>query len=112
MVAVWQAGFWHHATQSTYWVDFPPHVSEKLEARRNTDGVKFEYRLHKQSLTEVHDAPEAKRARCEEDVKPDNFVYWRIPTEMVQVNTVHGYRRRLRRIFIEQDELGRTPKWP
>ncbi len=62
---------------------------------------------------EVPDVPEkdAKRARWEEG-PDDNFVYWLYPGKMEQMNTVHGARRRLRRIFIEREELDRVSCWP
>ena len=117
LVVVWQAEFWRRATRETYWMDFPREVSKVLEAHRNQPGLKFVYRLREKSLTEVPDAPEIpeaepKRARCEEEDKPDNFVYWICPDGMIQVNTVHGCRRRLRRVLIEQEELDRVSKWP
>ena len=116
LVVVWQAKFWRRATKETYWIDFPLDVSETLEAGRNCRGLKFVYRLSTKSLTEVPEAPEIpeaelKRARYDEGETPDNWVYWICPTEMIQINTVHGYRRRLRRIFIEQEELGRVSRW-
>ncbi len=62
---------------------------------------------------EVPDVPEknAKRARWEEE-PDDNKVYWLYPGKMEQINAVHGARRRLRRIFIERDELARVSRWP
>ncbi len=116
LVVIWQAEFWRRATQETYWVDFPGEVSEVLEAHRHQPGIKFEYRLREKSLTEVFevpDVPEAdtKRARWAEEDKPDNFVYWLFPDKMEQVNTVHGHRRRRRRIQIERDELERISSW-
>ena len=118
LVVIWQAEFWRRATQETYWMDFPEHVSEILEAHKHAPDAKFEYRLREKSLTEVLEVPDVpetntKRARWEEEDKPDdNFVYWIFPGKMEQVNTVHGHRRRLRRIFIERDELARALRWP
>ena len=122
LVVIWQAEFWRRATQETYWMDLPEHVSEILEAHKHAPEAKFEYKLRKKSLKEVLKVPEpdevpdvpekdAKRARWEEG-PDDNFVYWLFPGKMEQVNTVHGQRRRLRRIFIERDELARVSRWP
>ncbi len=118
-VVIWQAEFWRRTTQETFWVDFPEQVSESLEAYKHVPDAKFEYKLRPaKSLKvpepdEVPDVPEknAKRARWEEG-PDDNFVYWLFPGKMEQVNTVHGQRRRLRRIFIERDELARVSRWP
>ena len=110
-VVIWQAEFWQRTTQETFWVDFPEQVSESLEAYKHVPDAKFEYKLRNKSLKEVFGMPDAKRARWEEG-PDDNFVYWLYPGKMEQMNTVHGARRRLRRIFIEREELDRVSCWP
>ncbi len=110
-VVIWQAEFWRRTTQETFWVDFPEEVSARLELYKHEADAKFEYKLSNKSLKEIFGMPDAKRARKEEG-PDDNFVYWLFPGRMEQVNTVHGQRRRLRRIFIEPDELARVSRWP
>ena len=115
-VVIWQAEFWRRTTQETFWVDFPEQVSEMLEAYKHVPDAKFEYKLRKKSLKEVLEVPDvpekdAKRARWEEG-PDDNKVYWLYPGKMEQINAVHGARRRLRRIFIEREELDRVSCWP
>jgi hypothetical protein len=106
-VVIWQAEFWRRWTEETFWMDFPDWVSEILEENKHVLDAKFEY----SPLEEVPYMPNAKRARWEEG-PDDNFVYWLFPGEMEQMNTVHGARRRLRRIFIEREELDRLSCWP
>ena len=110
-VVIWQAEFWSGTTRETFWIDFPEDVSATLEEHKDVADAQFKYQLRNKSLKEVFDMPDAKRARWEEG-PDDNFVYWLFPGKMEQVNTVHGQRRRLRRIFIERDELARVSRWP
>ena len=122
-VVIWQAEFWRRWTEETFWMDFPDWVSEILEKNKHVLDAKFEYKLRPaKSLKEVLKLPEpdempdvpeknAKRARWEEG-PDDNKVYWLYPGKMEQINAVHGARRRLRRIFIEREELHRVSCWP
>ena len=110
-VVIWQAEFWSGTTRETFWIDFPEDVSATLEKHKHEADAQFKYQLRNKSLEEVPYMPKAKRARWEEG-PDDNFVYWLFPGKMEQMNTVHGARRRLRRIFIEREELDRVSCWP
>ncbi len=119
LVVVWQAEFWYRRSGETYWIDFPRGVSETLEKGRKS-GRSFVYRLKTGELEEKDEDLSStawKKARHGEGEMSDTadarrFVYWIDTTTMRQTNKYHGCPRRLRSIWIEQDELERINKWP
>ncbi len=120
LVVVWQAEFWRRNGE-TYWIDFPRHISEALEKGRKS-GRSFVYRLKTGELEEKDEDLSStawKKDRREEGEVSDTFdasdawfVYWIDTKAMRQINEHHGFSRRLRSVWILQEELKRIHQWP
>ncbi len=122
-VDVWQAEFFDRRRGGeSYWLDYPPHVSDQLE-RGCESGMTFVFNLKTGDCTANRSGmtpPAPKKPRNDDNPMMDTSdapdpalkdVYILDTSAMRQTNLFHGCSRRIRKTMMLTDEYNRVYAW-
>ncbi len=115
-VDVSQAEFFHRRRGGeSYWLDYPPHVSDQLE-RGCESGMTFVFNLKTAVCIENRSGmtpPDPKKPRNDDNpIDPAlKDVYLLDTSAMRQTNLFHGCPRRIRKTMMLADEYNRVYAW-